>query len=212
MFFRMESNSGRRSLDSSSGVELRDAGFGVGVDHREIELVFGGVQIDEQIVDFVQHFLDARIRPVDLVDHQNGWELGFERLHQNVASLRQRAFARVHQQHHAVHDHERALHFAAEIAVAGRVDDVDLHAVVVHAGGLGENGDAALSLQLVGVHHALHRMLVGAEQAALREHGVHQRGFAVIDVRDDGDIANRLVVHRRFAMISSVTQDFGLHP
>ena len=33
-------------------------------------------------------------------------------------------------------------------------------------------------------------LLVGAEQAALIEHGVHQRGFAVIDVRNDGDIAN----------------------
>ena len=32
--------------------------------------------------------------------------------------------------------------------------------------------------------------LVGAEGAALVEHGVHQRGLAVVDVRDDGDIAN----------------------
>ena len=31
---------------------------------------------------------------------------------------------------------------------------------------------------------------VVAEDAALLEHGVDQRGLAVVDVRDDGDIAN----------------------
>ena len=30
---------------------------GVGVDDREIELVFGGVEVDEKIVDFVEDFL-----------------------------------------------------------------------------------------------------------------------------------------------------------
>jgi hypothetical protein len=30
-------------------------------------------------------------------------------------------------------------------------------------------------------------------------------------VGDDGDIANSLVMFQRFAMISSVTKNFGLH-
>ena len=55
---------------------------------------------------------------------------------------------------------------------------------------LGENRDTALALQLVGIHHALDVVFVGTECAALIEHGVDQRGFAVVDVRDDGDIAN----------------------
>ena len=46
-------------------------------------------------------------------------------------------------------------------------------------------------------------MLVGAENAALTEHGVHQRGFPMVDVRNDGNITNCLVVLQRFAMISS---------
>ena len=90
---------------------------------------------------------------------------------------------------------ERALDFAAEIAVAGRIDDVDLDAVVADAGGLGENGDAALALQVVRVHDALGDFFVGAENAALPEHGVDQRGLAVVDVRDDGDVANLVVRH-----------------
>ena len=124
-----------------------------------------------------------------------GGSLRFQRLHQHVAGLRQRAFAGVHQQHDAVDNLERALDFAAEIAVAGRVDDVDLDVVIADAGGLGENGDAALALQIVRVHHALGDCFVVAENAALPEHGVDQRGLAVIDVRDDGDIANVFVVY-----------------
>ena len=61
-------------------------------------------------------------------------------------------------------------------------------AVIADAGVLGENRDAALALQLVRVHHALGHFFVGAEDAALPEHGVDQRGFAVVDVRNDGDV------------------------
>ena len=119
-----------------------------------------------------------------------GGELGFERLAEHVAGLRQRAFAGVDEQHDAIDDLEGALHFAAEIAVAGGVDDVDLDAVITHAGDLGEDGDAALALQVVGIHDAVDVLLVGAEDAALIEHGVDERGLAMIDVGDDGDVAN----------------------
>ncbi len=118
-----------------------------------------------------------------------GGSLASSALREHVAGLRQRAFAGVHQQHDAVDQLERALHLAAEIGVAGRVDDVDLDAVVADAGGLGQDGDAALALQVVGVHDAVADVLVGAENAALVEHGVDQRGLAVVDVRDDGDVA-----------------------
>ena len=64
---------------------------GVGVEHREIELVLGRVEIDEQIVDLVQHFLRARVGPVDLVDDDNRRQPALERLAQHEARLRQRA-------------------------------------------------------------------------------------------------------------------------
>ena len=50
---------------------------------------------------------------------------------QHEAGLRQRAFGGVDQQHDAVDHRQRALHLAAEVGVAGRVDDVDLDAAVV---------------------------------------------------------------------------------
>src|SRR5580692_7892358 len=166
------------------------ADLGVGVEHGEIELILFGVEIDEQVVDFVQHFLGTRIGAVDLIDNDDGREFGFERLAQHVAGLRQRAFAGVHQQHDAVHHFQSAFDFTAEIAVAGRVDDVDLYVVIEDSRVLGEDGNAALTLQFVRVHHPVDVVLVGAKGAALLQHGVDQRGFAVVDVGDDGDIAN----------------------
>jgi len=76
---------------------VRDPGAGIGVDHGEIELVFAGVEINEQVVDFIQDFLDTGIAAVDFVDDHDRWQMSFERLHQDVAGLWQRALARVHQ-------------------------------------------------------------------------------------------------------------------
>ena len=72
----------------------------------------------------------------------------------------------------------------------GRVDDVDLRAVPAHGGVLGEDRDAPLALERVGVHHALLHDLIVAERAGLPEHLVDERRLAVIDVGDDGDVAN----------------------
>ena len=175
---------------SAFDVSGRRARLGVGVEHGKIELIFFGVEIDEQVVDFVQHFLRARVGAVDLIDDDDRRELGFERLAQHVAGLRQRAFTGVHQQHDAIHHLQSAFDFAAEIAVAGRVDDVDLYVVIEDGRVLGEDGNAALALQFVRIHHPFDVVLVGAKGAALLQHGIDQRGLAVVNVGDDGDIAN----------------------
>ena len=84
---------------------------------------------------------------------------------------------------------KHALDFPAEVGVAGRVHDVDQGLAVVHRGVLRQDGDAALALELVAVHGALGDPLVGPQHAALAEHRIDQRGLAVVDVRDDGDVA-----------------------
>ena len=169
---------------------LGHAGLGDGVEHRKIELVFGGVEIDEQVVNLVEHFRHARVGAVDLIDHHDGRQVRFQGLGKHVARLRQRTFAGVHEQHDAVDDLEGAFHLAAEIAMAGGVDDVDFDAVIAHAGNFGEDGDAALAFQVVGIHDAVDVFLVGAEDAALIEHGVDESGLAMVHVGDDGDVAD----------------------
>jgi hypothetical protein len=60
---------------------------------------------------------------------------------------------------------------------------------VVDRGVLGQDGDAALALQLVRVHDPLRDLLVGAEGAAWRSMA-STGGLAVVDVGDDGDVAD----------------------
>jgi hypothetical protein len=103
----------------------RGAGLGVGVENREVELVLVGVEIDEQIVDLVEDFLDPRVGPIDFVDNNNWRQPPLERLAQHEPRLRQRSFGGVDQQHHAVDHRQRALDFPAKVGVPGCIDDVD---------------------------------------------------------------------------------------
>ena len=173
-------------------LERRPAGPGVRVDDRELDLVLVRVEVDEQLVDLVDHLGDARVRPVDLVDDEDHRQPRLERLAQDEARLRQRALGGVDQQQHAVDHRQPALDLAAEVGVARRVDDVELHAVVADRGVLGEDGDALLALEVHRVHDAVVDVLVGAEGAALPQHRVDQRRLAVVDVGDDGDVAEIL--------------------
>ena len=95
----------------------------------------------------------------------------------------------VDEQQHAVDHRQPALDLAAEVGVAGRVDDVELDVAVADRGVLGEDRDALLALEVHRVHDALVDVLVGAEGARLPEHGVDERRLAVVDVGDDGDVA-----------------------
>src|SRR5262249_14353666 len=74
-----------------------ESSAGIGVDDGKIELLLGCIQIDKEVVDLIYHFLNPRVRSVDLVDHRNRRELRLQRLHQDVASLRQGTFTRVYQ-------------------------------------------------------------------------------------------------------------------
>ena len=85
---------------------------------------------------------------------------------------------------------QHALDLAAEVGVAGRVDDVDARPLPGDGGVLGEDGDAALALEVVRVHRAVGDHLAAAELPRLAQEAVDQRGLAVVDVGDDGDVAD----------------------
>ena len=179
----------------------------VAVHDRELDLVVAGVQVEEQRVGLVDDLGDARVGAIDLVHDEDHAQVGLERLAQHEPGLRQRPLAGVDQEQHAVDHRQGPLHLAAEVGVAGRVDDVDLRVAVPDRGVLGEDRDALLALEIHRVHHALGDVLVGAEGARLPQHRVDQRRLAVVDVRDDGDVPQvlaalhglRLAVSRRRA-------------
>ena len=113
----------------------------------------------------------------------------FQCLGEHKTGLRHGTLCGIDEQDDAVHHGQHALHLAAEIGMSGGVDDVDLGILVHDSGVLGEDGDAALTLDVVRVHDTVGNCLILAEYAALLEHLVHKRGLAVVDVGDDGDVA-----------------------
>jgi len=65
---------------------------------------------------------------------------------------------------------------------------------VIHADGVGLDGDAALAFEVHGVEDLLLH-LAGGERAGQLEEAVGERGFAMIDVRDDGEVTDVGGVH-----------------
>ena len=153
-------------------------------------MFFGRAELVEQIEGLVHDPIGTRARAIHLVDHDDGLEPQGQRLARDKTGLRHRAFHRIHQQQHAVHHRQHALDLAAEIGVSGRIDDVDVRALVLDRAVLRQDRDAAFFFEVVRVHDALCDMLMRGEGAGLAQQLVDQRGFAVVDVGDDGDVAN----------------------
>ena len=159
------------------------------VEHREVELLVGCVEVGEEIEDLVQDIEVALVRPVDLVDHDDGTDAALQCLRHHELRLRQGPFRGVDENDGAVDHIEDPLDLTAEVGVAGRIDDVDARVLPQDARALGEDGDAPLALEIVGIHGALAHPLVLAERAGLLQELVDQRGLAVVDVGNDCDVS-----------------------
>ncbi len=156
----------------------------------KIELIVIGLEREEQIEDAFQRLLRLRVLAVDLVDDDDGLQPQLQRLGQHEFGLRHDGFRRIHQQHYAIHHGENTLHLAAEIGVTGRVHDVDAGALPIDRGAFRQNGNAALALQIVGIERPLLHVLIVAHGARLPQQLVHQRGLPMVDMGDDGDVAD----------------------
>ena len=121
----------------------------------EVDVVVGGVEVEEQLVHLVDDLVRAGIGPVDLVEDDNRREVTFEGLREDVAGLRLGAFGGVHEQEDAVDECQGPFDLAAEVGVAGSVDEVDAGPAPLDRRGLGEDGDPAFALLVVGVEDAL---------------------------------------------------------
>ena len=132
----------------------------------------------------------AGVGPVDLVDHDDRPQAVAQRLAEHEFGLRHRPFGGVDQDQHAVDHAEDALDLAAEIGMAGRVDDVDAHVMPHHRGAFRQDRDAALAFELVRIERPFGYLLIGAKRARLAQHRVDQGGLAVVDMGDDRDIAD----------------------
>ncbi|MPN30754.1 hypothetical protein SDC9_178225 [bioreactor metagenome] len=79
--------------------------------------------------------------------------------------------------------------------MAGGVHDVDAAILIVYSRVFGENGDTPLPLQISTVHHPLLHLFVCPEHAALAQKLIHHGGLPMVDMGDDGDVADGFVGH-----------------
>ncbi len=165
-------------------------------------------EVHEELVHLVDDLGDPRVGPVDLVDAQDHRHLQGEGLAEHEGGLRQGALARVDEEDDAVDHGQAPLDLAAEVGVPRGVDDVDRHAVgdagvegrlpgVPHGGVLREDRDALLALEVTAVHRPVGDVVVLPEGARLPQHLVDEGGLAVVDVGDDGDVAEVLATGDR---------------
>ena len=73
------------------------------------------------------------------------------------------------------------------------VQDVDFHTLPDDGAVLRGNGDSPFALEVHAVHEPFLGFLSFAKDAGLFEHGVDESSLAVVDVRDDRDIADERV-------------------
>ena len=83
--------------------------------------------------------------------------------------------------------------------MARGIDEIELVSVAVvrlvyHADGVGLDGDAALALEIHGIEH-LRLHLASGQRAGKFEKPVGEGGLAVVNVRDDREVADVTWIH-----------------
>ncbi len=169
-------------------------GPGLGADEDRV----GGLDPDD-VLDLFDHAFGLGRRQVDLVDDRHHLEALLECRVAVRDALRLNALCRVHDQQRALACGERTRHFVREVDVPWRVDEVELvvepvHSPVVERDGLRLDRDATLALEVHRVQH-LFLHLARLETPAGLYQAVGQRRLAVVDVRNDREIAY-LLLHR----------------
>ena len=80
----------------------------------------------EEIERAVHDIINDGIGTVDFIDDDNGFMSEGQCFPQDESGLRHGAFFGIDEDQHPIHHSQRPLHFAAEIGVSRRIDDVDL--------------------------------------------------------------------------------------
>ena len=138
-------------------------------------------------------------RKIDLVEYRNNFEASVHRQEQIGQRLRLDSLRRVDNENRALARRERARDFISEVHVTRRVDEVELvlfavRTRVAHPHGIELDRDPALALQIERVEHlGLH--LPPLKRSRCLDQTVCERGFSMIDMGDDTEIADVLELH-----------------
>jgi hypothetical protein len=83
------------------------------------------------------------------------------------------------------------------------IDDIDFKLIILNGSIFRKNGDTALLFQLVTVHDAASRQLIGAEHTALPKKAIDKSGFAMIDMSNDSNIPYKFAILGHIPVLKS---------
>jgi hypothetical protein len=158
----------------------------------------GGVNADH-VFDFGTRVVGIGVGQVHLVEHGHHFHTQVERGVAVGHGLRLHTLAGVHHQQGAFASRQRTRDFIRKVHMAGRVDqvqvvDLTVFGFVVQRSGLCLDGDAALFLDVHRVQH-LGFHVSGFQTSTTLNQAIGQRGFAMVNVRNDRKISD--VIHQR---------------
>ncbi len=159
------------------------------VNDGEIQLFVGRAQFVEQVERGVDREVRTGAGTVNLVDHHNRTQTQFQSFASHKAGLRHGAFNRIHQQQHAVNHGQHAFDLTTKVSVTGGVDNVDVGAFVFDGTVLRQNGNTAFFLDIARVHDTFGDMFVVTERTCLSQQLIDQGGLPVVNVGNNGHIA-----------------------
>ena len=90
----------------------------------------------------------------------------------------------------SVHHFHDSFHFATEIGVARRIDDINPITVPLERGVFCANRNSFFALEVHRIHHPFLDFLVGTKSTGLAQQLIDQCGLTVINVRNDGNVTN----------------------
>ena len=173
------------------------------VNGGKIELLFCSVEVEEEFKDLVMDQIRRTVRLIYFIDDHHWYFAQSQSFLQYETRLRHRAFEGVYQQDYPVGHVQYTFYLAPKVAVPWGVDDVDLGIFPLNADILGKDGDPALTLEVVVVQQEVVHLLIITEKLRSVKHVVYQGGFTVVNVGDDGDVAQIHVLKKFAAKVGS---------
>ena len=163
--------------------------------HGRIKLILGGVQIQQKFQNLIHNLVDTLVGTIDLINHNDNTMTQLQSFAQNKTGLRHGAFGGIHQQNNAVDHLQNTFNLAAKVGVARGINNINFGVFILDSRVFCQNGNSALSFQVIGIHHAIDHRLILAVDTALFEHLIHQRRFTVVDVGNDSNISQIIANH-----------------
>ena len=108
-------------------------------------------------------FVGITVWLIHLIDHNNRLFTQCQCLLQHETCLGHRSFKCIHQQQYTIGHVQNTLYFTTEIGVTRGVDDIDFGALPLNTHVFGQNGDTALTLQIVVIKDQLPNFLIVSE-------------------------------------------------